>query len=822
LSNPANASEIALIVPLLGDPTLGRWPWSDPFGIPEQAGREWLTVLSSYAIPVDDTIRRFVRTLFRTRRRKTWIAAADAIAAIAKRDDRMRDELAAAWHRVHPSGPRFPVEGPDVHLGRHMLYLGCRWTAIGGAPSVLSGFQPDRFAATRMPTQDSDRSVWAEGLRALLDGPSAPGIRAALPDRAAELGPDVLTEEVFRRLLERVDGDAADAIRTALISPRWKPHRIDALDCWVETARWFAARDDHDAVDQMLAHAGLARPAIEVASQRRHGTMDELIDELRIVLDADRSAVVGRQSRAARIEHARALMRLDHLRDVPMDAIVRLAGAGASSPLTGTVGEVGEAELMLQLTRMGLPLATAMRGAVLPPSAVLHIANEQHGFVATQVALQAERVLRELDTTTDAAQEVRFVWRLLRRDPPTRTLTELARVIRSDAPLHNPEHASERPLRLVVECARDLDRARDTDEPLSVQNAAFAELLRRTGQVVSLAGEKQLLDLADAVQDEPDIGHPVPHLTRILLGDGPGGGLLGWSAWLNGSLPPQEKARRLAVEASLSRLGATLRRLDDARPCVDVEHHSDVQQAEHAVREAVGPLGWPLEHPLDTLLGAVAGLRDDALTQGRRSVGAEARLAAAMARGDEAEVRRLLTDQEKLSLLPASMLHRSHRFLLDQLLIRDARALRNAVARRVVLQSPAAWLMPLYVAVAGGSFLVLDVGGEWLRLATVSGESWRYGTSIALAGLASYALLVVVLGQRMTGTAPRRWVWAVVRVAPIYLLAAALSAVVSGVVMATLGGHGIAELPMWTALALFLGVFVGLVFQGQSLTRRDS
>jgi hypothetical protein len=100
---------------------------------------------------------------------------------------------------------------------------------------------------------------------------------------------------------------------------------------------------------------------------------------------------------------------------------------------------------------------------------------------------------------------------------------------------------------------------------------------------------------------------------------------------------------------------------------------------------------------------------------------------------------------------------------------------------------------------------------------------------MAMALGASYSLLLNDLSPRInTGAATplKRARILVFRTLPTFLQAAAVSVMVSALAMATLGAltptlAGMLSLALWSSLALFLGVFIGLISQGQSATNTD-
>ncbi|MEQ1569701.1 MAG: hypothetical protein ABMA64_28960, partial [Myxococcota bacterium] len=301
---------------------------------------------------------------------------------------------------------------------------------------------------------------------------------------------------------------------------------------------------------------------------------------------------------------------------------------------------------------------------------------------------------------------------------------------------------------------------------------------------------------------------------------------VGWAAWLADDDPNRgRRAAARCAEASV-RLRAAVRMVRAARPAVTADHHEELVAAGSALYREIGALGWPETRLVTALLDQLQARSSDALARGRRSRAAVEALDRVLERADEDAMAGLIRDPIQLGLLPIDELKRMHRDLLGQLRFADAEALRRAVAERVALPHRIVHLTPLFGAVAGGTFLVLDIADAWLAL--VGAHAWaQVGATVVLALGGSYLLLVDDLAPRVTTPGLgrlARWRLLAVRTLPTFAQAAAVSVGTSAVVMATLGRLGptaesASTLGLWSALALFLGVFIGLVSQGQSATR---
>ena len=84
----------------------------------------------------------------------------------------------------------------------------------------------------------------------------------------------------------------------------------------------------------------------------------------------------------------------------------------------------------------------------------------------------------------------------------------------------------------------------------------------------------------------------------------------------------------------------------------------------------------------------------------------------------------------------------------------------------------------------------------------------------------TYAVLMATYGQHLTGGTFGQRVRAIAaRVFPVYAAAILVAYSTSSVVLVTLG-DSMRDLPLFGSLALFFGVFVGLVLQGRTVDGR--
>lgn len=901
-----NPDGVALVAPLLGDPTLGRWPYHHPYEISEADARSWLRVLAAVPVLVDEPTRQFVKVMLQVRRRETWTVAAQTAGKMAHRDAVLKKHLERLWVTCWPEGlgRKWPSKGGAglsraaavhgrryTHLPRHTFVWACahlanRPTGDAAADAALKGLTAETVLQMQLPERDADRSVVLRGYEALLAGPDRATVVTHLGRRAAELGADVMSEEALRDIYDALTANSAEGlcrqeIRKALLRARWRPAYYDVLWSWMDTARWFADAGDQEAVAHILETAGPARTALELGLMLSEDTVnsangeslsvDALTTRLGRLLVPDRLHVMPPLERAITLCESRALLAQPQFATLDWPTLVRLATrgfdgqssgslsktgevgglVGAHPPMPGTVAEVGLASLGVMMSHQKVTSRTLMRGYHLSREAVLAIADIDDGFVATQVAVHSERLLREAALSGGGVhggdRQVRFLWQLLEQNPPARTFEELDLVLRRElqgTPNHGdgdsttPRDAPSQTeaLRTVIRSVSDLDHLRGTPD-LGLTIRHFATLIRRTEALVAPA--------ADETQRQPDMGaladdleqlisHPTENapLSRdwwhefeeLVVGEVGHGGFVDWALWLEDADSEARERRRRLVDKALRQLQAAVDVVRAARPSVTVHHFEELEVAASAIRPALGALGWPEQTILRGLLQRLLDAGREALDEGRKSRAVVESTRVLLAREDEAALASLTQDTASLALLPVSTLKDVHGFLLKHMLFGSARALRANCADRVPLPSPLGWMMPLYGAVAGGTFLVLDVGEAWLDL--VKNAAWtRYGATVGLTLLASFLLMAGSSGTvTSAGSRLGQLLRHAARVVPTYLVALVVAFTVAAIAMATLGRfsepHAPLLLVIWSSLSLFLGVFVGLIVQGQGITKR--
>jgi hypothetical protein len=471
-----------LLLPLLGDPALAPWPYADPFSIPDDEAITWLRALRACGL-VNEPMRRFARVLFGTRRRATWIPAADALAELAIRDAETLGFLAAEWRRWFPAGlpTKWPGHGlgaeveaigtrkHQVHRPRHILRAVCSWLARGGVPAVstgIEGISVARFSRMSLPKDPADASAVLLGLQALFDAPTTrDSVAQQLGKRLRECRPDPQTEEVLRGIADRASQDGSSAlaqrIREHLATPSWrrahKAARIDALASWIETAAWSKQAGRHREVQAMRAACPEAATALALRVDGRlpdaqHCPVSTLLARLRTLLDANTFLTTPWTELAPAALEALYLLpmlepqslawsRLAARAVGAIDPHASLETAGGRELGLAEEGQVGIAlalariandvpQLLLHEHRMAPEVVFALaREAGRSSEGAQHRVNEK---LARQIAVQMERLLRE---APDDAERVRLLWKLARSAPPDRTFTELLEVLRVDPQL---------------------------------------------------------------------------------------------------------------------------------------------------------------------------------------------------------------------------------------------------------------------------------------------------------------------------------------------------------------------------------------------------
>lgn len=874
-----------LLAPFLGDPAMGRWPFQDPHRIDDGEALSWLSILARVRVPAEG-VAEFAWMMFCTRRRKLWVPASEALSALARTDGAPRNRLRALWNHCFPSGPppswraggdgtRTSAEavasfGGLVHAQRHLLHAGCGLLARGVDAEGFQGLEAARICLMVLKGDPADASAFLLALRQLLrsDATRAPVLEHVLK-RAGELRPDPQCDEALCELIDDLREEER-SVRAALIQhvsrPRWQDvkglkEKTDTLWSWLDVIDRLARQGEVDAVNAARREAGPARPALEL---RLHGPEAEgtaapvarAVELLHYVRDPHLRATEPTSSVAVALVELLSLLARKDLAALNWSSLVARAGGEVDDTLRGTVAEVGRADLLVTLTRdavvaeksRGLaPPAILLRDATLSADVTVELAASQNGFVATQVAIQVERLLREAD---DDVERIRLLWGVLRRDPPQKFFTELEACLRGcDTPLHRVVKAMQeldksRASKPEAGTARASGRpsssdARDAEPSLVDQLDASIRAYRSNLDLLEASPDRasrknatarralrSLLASLRTVRETSQDGDPLgpesmPERWRkgyrqALLGRGDGGGLGEWLKWT--------QLEGVDLERLCRRFQSALEAIETASLATRLDRCADLGVESKALAARIDRLAWP-EQVVSTLIdGDVERYIAHRVEETRRA-GIEAeRLRRAILEGDEEKVLAFVTE-EQVSLLPQEELKRLSGFLLGHLRLAAAHRLRALAQGRAAgaepVQLPAVWtyLAPLFVGVSSGPIFVLDVGEAFLD---VSHRAQSAITVTLTFGLSLLLLAADFLSHMAVARRDRRAYERMGRVLLLYLATACVAGGVSFVVL-LVTQHPFPSLPggwplmTWTGLSLFFGIFLGLVIQGRRM-----
>lgn len=772
-----NPDERGVVAPLIGDPALAPWPWTDPLQVSDEHAAAGLALLGWRPLAIDASMRSFLRVFYREVRRPLWTAAARAIAMQATADPQLAQAITSWWDAAFPE--KVVLRGGNTRARRHALLLGACASAMEVAPPRMD---PKRLLALS-PRDDADRSVVL-----------AARVAAGAVDRVVEL----------------VEGGRYPLTLRGAVAARelLSPAAIEDLQRRVAEGSWSDA-DSLLALEEARQVLGLEPLVPDV-------TLDAigLADRLGALFDPRRGPLLPREHRARELVVLLGAMGREPVASVAWADLARAAGEHVPS-LSGRVHETGPAALVVLSALAGWPVQHLLRRAWLDRASVLQLAPLENGFVSTQLAIQLERLLR---TSDDDAERVRLLWQLMVADPPSETFEKLALRIRCEV---DPGERGEGPIVELVDALHELDRHRDRGAAIEDLAPAMRRVAVAVGAVLS--NQEHPLDrMVSLLERDASADGVISALEAFaeLLGGRPQG-LVAWSCWVDDDESAlTERSERLG--RCLTGLQRAARVMLEARPRVEPGHLASIRGAARTLREELQRFGWPERHGLNALLDQLLDAAEADLETGHLATERSSSVDRCLQLGDEAGLVAELRSPDTIGLLAVRDLRRVHRFLLHQLRFRDADRLRRQVADRVALPSVASKLIPIFAAVVGGSFLVLDFGSDWIELAASWFEA-RVLVTTALTLVFSYLVLLVTLGSRMSDArgALRRWVVAARRIAPTWLAALVVATASAALVISTLGRPW-STLPIFSSLQLFLGVFVGLVLQGQPvLTTED-
>ncbi len=774
------------------------------------------------------------------------------------------------------------------HRRRHVLHTACCYVAGGGDSQLLPGFDFVALAKLGHVGDDSDSSVILLGLWEAFAAQREPAalrhLRAFLerPENQAFEQTDSSLRLVAEALQSWQHPDARaclEELLTRLSEPRWKEiggnkhvaAKVGALWSWLETARWMAEQGFADRVDSMRKEAGDAEWAFELALQGdaalRGCPASALAERLTVLLDEVAAGSTSVRRLAIRVVESRLIAETDELSTVDSSLLFRRATracelvrkAAGEPKLLSAAGDTA-ASLIVALVQRGLcDRSYFLRDLSLPAESVLSLAGDADDAVAKQIAVQMERLLREAyvppgpgGKEQPQASQFRLLWKLLQEDPPTTAFEELGIMLRGESThLHG-----------FVAACRDLDRARDAGAPDSALVATYQLVVEAAEGLLAGEGEHRGVHplrclnelgraLEELVHDEPgkdartegawapDPKKTLPAFERVLLGTGRHTGAVALSAW-QAPLGAGEAAKLRDDWTGLwSEFSDSVHAYLGAKEAVSEAHQRKVQRSFDHLESSVETLGWPernLTRRVRERFGAWIDGHEDRVSA---QVVFSEKVQRALDGADEERLLALVfhagtTDLRKddLARLLPDQIRAIHSFLLSHLHLRGAASLRDEVRDRVQLPSRSQYMAPLIAGVAAGSILVLDVGGEWLKLAT-AGNWPPYVTTVVLALSASLALLAGDLAGRMRSSAGKstkpgsRLLAVLRRVAGTFALATTAAFLFSAVVIFSIGGvvcdggdpYNVWDLLIFGSLSLFLGIFLGLILQGRRTTR---
>jgi hypothetical protein len=719
-STPELAAQFA---PFLGDGQMGRWPFEDPVRIGDEDAAAWLATLRiaghNRGLVCDEPMREFVHVFFRARPRELWMEAARTLATLALTDGELREWLSSSVRGSFPNGlpdrwtKGLSREAGGKHAARHALFAGFAFLAAGGSPLAVAGFSGASLAAMPLPTTDeSDASVVLSALAELTSSSRTRAeVLARLPSRIAETSQDEHQEGALRELTDAMpDQPDADPVRAALerrlSQPIWMQAkgaaRLDSLWCWMETARWRKARQDAAGLTRQQALAGEALPFLELALEGKlpdgylHA-VDAVLPRLRMILSPDVRATTQEPARILALAECLVLLELPELRDAPWPALVRRASVEHDSPGPGPVHARARADLALQLAGDGLAAAVLLRHEQFTLPVVLELARTTNGFLARQVALQLERLLRG----KSGAELLRELWEVRCSRPLPDTFRFLLDDLRGE----------ETPVHRLVQGLRALEQEARGPGGLDLLIAACGELFRSAEALVAeepaaLGALREwnasLLEAHRCAQAE-QIGSAafLGSVRTALFGDG-AGGLAGWIHWCG---QDQERLHGLWRD-----FDASVRSIEEAGHSATREVCDSARTTVHGLRKALSPLPLCEERMFGAVWDATETWIANRLHVAKLSAAEVHRCVTMLEIGDEESAIELASSPKRLERLPAAQLQQLNDFLLEHLRFAQSRHLRSLVRKRAALQPPWAYVAPLLAAVSTAPALL---AGRW-------------------------------------------------------------------------------------------------------------
>jgi hypothetical protein len=884
LATPEDGERLLFFGPFLADKALGACPYHDLDAIGDADLRIWLAV-AAYAHAPSPEMIAFVDMALQTIRRETWVPAARAIAQLASRDATCRDLLQRYWLAHYPAelpnkwgallglpstGGKGQAEKAEPlggrHMRRHMIATMCAWKAADAS----APFDVAHFVQMALPKDTADASATLIAFGCLLDG--AETRELAIPHlarRAREAPRDEQVDTALRRIAEQLYSmpettagahAALTDVLDRLIQANWRAEidrigvkSFDLLVSSARTLRWLAVAGSAgnglarwpDHLERAIAGTtGLEREwALLVTQGQLPGWAEDfaelIVGLLAKLFDPNWMDTVTSERRA--LTMAMTLEAFEHgdVCELPWVRLVARAGRTASLAdwTKGRVADAARTDLARYLqawleTRghQGSPSAVLLRDVPLDAATVRRLAG-MNGFVANQVAVQVDRLLR---LEPHHAARVHLLWQLLAANPSAELLEKLKECLRAGSPYRElvvwmAEFSQAR------EQLRDAATAR-TDGDVQLRSAYCG--LHLTG-LLAPADLKRLGDLQSCLRQSADVvelgplaqrgGAPRPEFRQEW-----GAGLVQTCAavdgWLDVLRGTDKEHVRIAVIAGS--LGEQLDLAVAALPAPTDRALQDLALQLQTLEKNCAE--WPESALVGLWLPSARRAWQSLADKLDASREAQIQLEPLLASADETALASAFP-AGRTQLLPGDDARRLHRFWLDRLELRRATAMRRQLAGQVQLPSWYAYFAPMFAGILSGPLLMLDVGGNWNELLGAPGGqvTVHLWVTSAVALAAAFLLMTSMIAQRLGPTGSRsaqdrpRW-WAVAsRTLPSFGGAVLLAIVAAGLILASLEGTSIRgqanapypfvpQVALWASMSLFLGIFIGLVAQGRS------
>lgn len=887
VATPEDGERLEFLGPFLADKALGACPYHDLDAIGDADLRIWLTV-AAYAHSPSDELIAFVDMALQTIRRETWVPAARAIAQLASRDATCRELLQRYWSAHYPAelpkkwgallgspptGGKSKAENAEKvqplggrHMRRHMIATMCAWKAADAS----APFDVAHFVEMALPKDSADASATLIAYGHLLDGAATRELAIPhLARRAQEAPREEQVDTALRRIAEQLYAmpetiagahAALTAVLDRLIQANWRAEidgiglkSFDLLVSSARTLRWLAVAGPAgnglprwpDHLERAIAGTtGLEREwALLVTQGQLPGWADDFaelsVGLLAKLFDPNWMDTVTSERRALTMAMALEVFEHGDVRELPWVRLVARAGRTASLVdwTKGRVADAARTDLARYLqdwleTRghQGSPSAVLLRDVPLDAATVRRLAG-MNGFVANQVAVQVDRLLR---LEPHHAARVHLLWQLLAANPSAELLEKLKECLRAGSPYRElvvwmAEFSQAR------EQLRDAATAR-TDGDVQLRSAYCG--LHLTG-LLAPADVKRLGDLQSCLRQSAAVLELGPFAqrggaARLEFRKEWGAGLVqtcvavdGWLDVLRGT--DKEHVRIAVIARSL---GEQLDLAVAALPAPTDRALQDLAVQLQTLEKNCAE--WPESALVGLWLPSARRAWQSLADKLDASREAQTQLEPLLASADETALASAFP-ADRTQLLPGDDAKRLHRFWLDRLEFRRAAAMRRQLAGQVQLPSWYAYFAPMFAGILSGPLLMLDVGGNWNELLGAPGGqvTVHLWVTSAVALSAAFLLMTSMIAQRLGPTGSRgaqdrpRW-WAVAsRTLPSFGGAVVLAVVAVGLVLTSLEGTSIRgqanapypfvpQVALWASLSLFLGIFIGLVAQGRS------